>query len=722
MADNENNQSKKTNTTRSRSKKKTSSKSLPAGTQRKAVKFVAGKSDNKSAADASSVGAMTDYLRENLALKHREKVLDQQKQILAKSVKPMTVRKDLKQKNDRNKIAFNAEDWSENYEGVETKSWRRLSDIEQKELAQVDPYLSAIISTRCSQGSVCGRPSDSKFDKGTRLMELQPLRLEDFQSKDEYEKAQRVRSAQIKFIMDWFFTCGTTDKDTLNAAYAGTDDYFKKCILPDFISAQIRNLLTFGRAHIQKFRNEDGAIIMFRPAPTETIFNLRNGYEAHMAHSDDTTDQSLEDAKEYNEIRDEEERPPAFVQRIDGRNVNFFTEDDMECLYFQKQALFDMNGYPLSPIEQAIYMVFTHQQTLGYLRNHFVKGLGNKGILTLESSDPAADLSDEDLEQLRRDFHNFVNRNDNSAATPVISGPVKVNYIPLSPSPRDMEFLQVEEHVVRALCSALQISPQEMGYGHLSIGQGGMTQANKQEEIIRGEERGLRMLLDIIYDGLNDILYENFPEAKELFRLTYVGVGEDTRDAVTQRHQQELNTTATMSSLWADSEKTDTIPYGGQVPLSPNFHQSVVKYMKYGRFMEEFFGEKGWSEKPEYDFLIDPNLNQSYQQLKVQPLPMQQEGAAIALKEQEMELQSMAQQQQMAEQQAMQPQPGQEGEQPQGEEQPQEAQEGAAQDEGQPMEGTQKSLRDEYHNRKKLAKSMRYYFQEWMHAHDQTDD
>jgi hypothetical protein len=402
------------------------------------------------------------------------------------------------------------------------------------------------------------------------------------------------------------------------------------------------------------------------------------------------------------------------VQRIDGQDVNFFTEDELHVWHFQKQALFDLKGYPLSPIEQAIYMVYIHQQTLGYLRNHFIKGMGSKGILTLESTEPTASLSDEELEELRREFHNFVTRNDNSSVTPVISGPVKVSFIPLNPSPRDMEWLQVEEHVIRALCSAFQISPQEMGYGHLSIGQGGLSQANKQEEIVRGEERGLRMVLDIVFEGINEILYENFPEARENYRITYVGVGEDTRDAVTSRQIQELNTTATLSSLYADSEKTEPVPYGGDVPLSNAFHLAVVKYMKYGQLLEHFFGEKGAAQRPEYDFIVDPQLNQAYQQLKAMPIQMQKQQAEMGMQEQALQLQANEAQMQAGQV------PGQAPPEQAGGEEQQAAPEGG-QAEGQPTESTEevkKSLAEWYREKVQLRKSMRFYFKEWMAAHN----
>jgi hypothetical protein len=631
----------------------------------------------------------------------------------------------LKEKYDKSKIVFSTREWSQTSDNVWLKGWRRISDSEQRELAQLDPYISAIISTRCSQGSICGYPSESKFDKGTRIVDLKPPKRDDYQSVDEFEAACRSRTAQGEAILSWVLKCGTNDQSVINAVFAGGDLTFKVCTLREFIEAQIRNILTFGRCASQVFRNEEGLPVMFRPVAVETIYNVVSGSDAQVGIGRDSVDSSQEDAKEYNEI-DPEARPAAYVQKIDGQNVNFFTEDDLHVWHWQKQALFNLNGYPLSPIEQAVFMVFVHQQTLSYLRNQFVKGLATKGLLSLESTNPAVDLSEADLEDFRIQFHNFATRNDNSAVMPVLSGPVKANFIQLSPTPRDMEFLQVEEHVIRALCSAFQISPQEMGYGHLSMPQGGLTQANKQEEIIRGEERGLRQLLDIVFDGINEILYQNFPEARDSFRVSYVGVGEDTRDAVVQRQTAELQTTATLESLYSDSEKKDVISYGGKVPLNPLFHANVVRYMKYGEVLEHLFGVAGASKRPEYDFIIDPNLNQAYLQLKIQPVKEQREAAQMQMAMQEQQMQTAEAQQQAVMQQGGQLEQA-------GKQVEQQAAAAGQKDEKQPEQPTEpveKSeeeeesipLHQKYRQSKALQKSLKGYFGAWVAAHLKSEE
>jgi hypothetical protein len=603
---------------------------------------------------------------------------------------------------EQSKLIFSADQYDA-VGGIETKHHQRLSDSDLRELAYTDPYISSIITTRCVQGAQVARKSESKFDKGSMIKYLHQLNMSDFSSTEEFKRKNEQVAQQSKHLMDWVQNCGTSDPEILDHIFAGKDLTFKKCSFAEFMTAQIRNLLTFGRCGTHIIRDKDtNEILLFRPVAIENILYVETGAKVHIPERSrfDNTE-SVEDAKDYNLI-DKREKPKAFVQRVKGEDVVFFTEDDLVIWHYQKQALFDLRGYMLAPIELAIYMVFLHTQTMGYLRNQFVKGLGTKSLLIISPKDVNASLSPNEISAIRKQFHNYLTRNDNSATMPVLSGHMDVRLETLMPGPKDMEFLQVEDHVVRALCSAFQISPQEMGYGHLSVGTGGLTQANKQEELIHGEERGLRQLLDIVFDGVNDIISECFQEFKNNYQLRYTGVGEDTLDSVVSRNNNELNTTATMSSLWANSEKTDPFPHGGDVPLSSTFHANVARYMFFGEFREYFFKEEGASKKKEYQFLIDPNLNQMYQAMIANPPEMQKEAAKLQLSAQESQIQQQEQQAQAAQQQ-----PG-VGNAPQ---------EGGDNSEASATEQPKpKTVAEAYAQKQQLKKSLTSYFECWAEA------
>jgi hypothetical protein len=355
-------------------------------------------------------------------------------------------------------------------------------------------------------------------------------------------------------------------------------------------------------------------------------------------------------------------------------------------------------------------MIYIHQQTLQYMKNAFVKGLASKGMIIIESTSETNKFSQQDVERFREEFHNFASRNDNSATTPVIAGHIKANFVPLSATPEDMQFLQIEDHVIRALCASFQIAPQELLQSTLgTVAQGGLNNSGKESEIVASQERGLRILLDVMFDGVNEIISVNFPSFKKNFALSYCGIGSDTKESVLQQAAAELQTTATMSSLWAMSEKTDSFPWGGNVPLSPAFWSGPARCMTFGELREHFFGEENASKKPEYQFLIDPALNQMYQQLKITPIEQQAEMSQMQIEGQKQQIMAQEQQAQNPQQQEGQPA---EAQAPQGQEQqPQEGQE------QQPAGQQEQSLKDIYQN-STMKKSIGSYFKIWTDTHE----
>jgi hypothetical protein len=573
----------------------------------------------------------------------------------------------------------------------------RLSDADQLELVKVDPIIGAIVNTRVNQASPLGDRSESMFDKGVRILDTKMPKEVDYEDRALYLQECKRREIIRDRMMSWVLTCGEDDTETLDKIYIDSDKTMKMCTLKQYMQSQSRALLSCGRCATQMIRDTEGKMLIFRPAPVESIKPVRPGHNVYLSQmrgmsNEVSNEESIEAVESYNKIN-AAEKPIAWVQELGGRQVAFFTERDMFISYYQMQAQLDLCGYPLSPIEFALYLVYIHQHSLNYLRNQFTKGLLTRSMVCITTKDPEVELGEEDLSRFKRELQNLASRTSNSSVIPVISGPIDVNIKPFDLGPKDLEWQALEQTAIRMICSAFQIAPNEVGFGLLGDPAGLSGDASKDNELVQGEERGLRNLVDIIIESLNHCLYDRFPEAKEEgFKLVAVGLGSETRMAMLQRLQAEQGLTATMNDLLSQSEKNVTVDYGGNVPLNPLFHSGVVKYMHYGVFMEHFFGEKGASQRPDYDFLIDPNLNQMYQSLKTggREAMIAQNQMAIA-------------QVQAAQQQAAQPQQQEQ----QGSTKPQQEQ----QEQPQPAK---KSLEQHYAEHEKLNKSL---LDEWMNLH-----
>jgi hypothetical protein len=624
---------------------------------------------------------------------------------LEKSVEPVKIDPALEEQIERSKVVFGLNSQRYEIDNVHQKTGNgRLLDKELRDIAQYDAIISLIVTTRANQCMTFGHKSRSKYDRGFVLRERLPV--QDDPSIPSNEKGQEClyRTQMAESIGRWLLNCGTINNDIVEHVFHKSDTFFRQCSLGEYLSAQTRNLLVFGRCATQIVRNKDGAPLLFRPLPVETLLRVIDGRKlAPLSRSDkDVPATAIDDLEDYNAI-DQDERPIAYVQRVKGKTVSFFTEKDVMVTYLQKQAYEGLDGYPLSPIELAYFSILMHFHAQMYLQNSFQKGLGSKGFIVIKTPEGGV-VSKMDVENFRKMFSNYVARNDNSATVPVISGPVDVKFEPLNATAKDLEFNNLYARVLQILCASFQISPHEIGFGALDPGdRSTVSDQMKQEQIVQGEERGLRQLLDMIFNTVFNITCEAFPDAQKMFHLDTIGLGQNTKEGDLQLYQEELQTNGTFAKIWADSERSEAFPFGGHVPTSPVFHASVAKYMKYGEMREFFFGEKGAAQNPAYDFVIDPSLNEAYQSLKTQ-MPQ------IQAAQQSLQLEQMQQQMGMAEQQAQQQQEAeQQGQQEPEQEGPTQEDLIAQQEENREQEAHEQEIR---HKEEKHQLNLRLAFQD----------
>lgn len=570
------------------------------------------------------------------------------------------------------------------------KSRTRLTDDQLRDIAIMDPYVSAIRKTRVAQVSPLAGRAVSRFDKGIRIVEKKPKIRKDFESDEAYEQSKEIAEKEKDALLKFLLNCGTTDNDKLQGLYDGVDRTFMHCSLKSYFQAQVDNLLTFGRYGRQSLRDDEGVLVAFRPVPIETVRIADPEQRAWISYFDNQERVLFaKDLADYNAIP-EGSRPIAYYQVIDGQPRRFFTDDDLKVFHYQQQAFINLLGYCMSPIEEAITVIFLHHHSLQQLRNMLVKGLLTKGMIALKSTNPEIEVPDEVVTQFKQELTNFSTGTQNNTAVPIIAGPIEVQWVPLTPSLKDSAWLETEQLIIRSIHSSFQISASETGMGAMGDPSAGLNSSQKDNELISGEERGLKMIVETLTEDLNSALAEYMPQAAAKYDVQIVGVGSETQEGMLQRAQAESNLTATLNDLLSMSEKNSTLKYGGDVILNPQWHQLVVPKMHYGKFLEHFLGEEGASENPLYDFIIDESLDRRVDARRTKSLEAQAAGNQAQI----------AQAQQSVQQSQQPPQPEQDPSQtPQ--EQPEEDQ-------------VQKSLREEY--RENLHKS---FVSEWVRAHEE---
>ena len=554
-----------------------------------------------------------------MVLFYKNKFSIKDKDTLRKSViRPISDSTFLDSQVNKNKAVFGVSNTLTYDSNLITKS-RRLSDEDLLTFSQADSIVSLIVSTRCNQASAFGIRSRSKYERGIILRDLQSSRIQNRKTPDQVSEEIELKDELARQIYKWVLNCGTSSSLVKNAVFNQSDSYFKHCSLKDFFGAQTRNLLVTGRMATQLIRNEEGRIIMFRPVPVESIYPYRVGCDLSIAKNDVGVPPQVKiDVELYNQIPPHL-RPQAWVQRIEGRIVSFFTERDLRIDYLQKQANVGLNSYPLAPLELAINALQLHMSAQQYMNNNLTKGLGSKGFISIKP-DVNAGLEDaitpQELEDIRKEIQNYIAGSyANSAVIPIFATSGEVKFTPLNATSKDMEFLNLYNYVIAILCASFQIAPEEVGFNgtgtKTSLGDEG-----NQSQIVQGQERGLRQVMNIMCSLLTDVVGEVFDQAKESFVIEPIGIGQNTKQKDLEIAKEQLQTDGTFGRIWAESEHPETFPFGGDVPTSPLFHQNVVRFMKFSEVRYYFFKEKDALTNPLYDFLCDPVYQASYFQLQ----------------------------------------------------------------------------------------------------------
>ncbi len=284
-----------------------------------------------------------------------------------------------------------------------------------------------------------------------------------------------------------------------------------------------------------------------------------------------------------------------------GKVYNFEVEEDHS--YIVNQAA-THNCY--SPLELAIVAITNHLSVENYNSNFFTHGYAARGILHLKGTVTQAQLT-----AFRRQFYNTISGAQNAWRTPIIAGLDEVQWVPLSGSAKEMEYLNYNNHLMRSLCTQFQIDPIELGLEYLansSARGGGQQQANNEYKINYSRERGLIPILMMFEDMINcSILPALDREIAAHFEFKFTGIDEDSPQTQVAQLQAEMTVHSTMNDLLRAAGKETMKHVVGDLPLNQTFWALVEKNMTKAEIRRDFFGDKTAMDKRELAYFpADP--------------------------------------------------------------------------------------------------------------------
>jgi hypothetical protein len=186
-----------------------------------------------------------------------------------------------------------------------------------------------------------------------------------------------------------------------------------------------------------------------------------------------------------------------------------------------------------------------------------------------------------------------------------------ITYQSIDNANRDMEFQYLSDNNARSILSAFQMSPDELpGWSYLSKGTNSqaLSESNNQYQLESAKDVGFRPLLKQFEDFLNARIFPLIDKPlSKVCTFKFVGLDAENPDQEIARLQQNSQLHLTYNDILTKVEKKE-IPkeLGGDVPLNPQYQAILDKYLTVGQIKEIYFGIKGASKNPNFDYMRDP--------------------------------------------------------------------------------------------------------------------
>lgn len=498
---------------------------------------------------------------------------------------------------------------------------RLLTDRVLKKLALKNSLVGTILQTRYTQIMPFGRkrPGRSEIGFDIQLKESVSRKIARYPSDqrqallDEYEK-------RINAITKRILTCGdpAAAKDRLTFS--------------NYIGLLARQGMTFGRIATEIVTKptftDPNCFSYFRPIDAGTIYKARPLSDAAQSIREKAMEElarikvcPIDPSKLLNDEY-------SWIQVLeDGTPKQAFTHQECVVQDFFPSLDYELEGYPVTPMDLAISEIVSHIHLTDYNRLYFESGRSAKGMLLIESDE----MDEKQVDKIRQAFQAMITSNQNAHRLPVfgVDKDEKVTYQPMETGGKDAEFQYLSDMTARIIFSAFMMGPDEItGWAYLSKGSANqsLAESNNAYNLQAARDMGLRPILAHIEDYLNAYILPLFDrEIADDIVIKLCGLDAETPEKESIRIQQDQNLHCYYDEVLKKVDKPVIGKrWGGEYPFNPYWRQVADQMIPVGAQMEYFLGVEGAASDPRYDYLRDPLYFQQAQLLiQKQQLDMQ---------------------------------------------------------------------------------------------------
>jgi Phage portal protein len=512
----------------------------------------------------------------------------------------------------------------------------RLSNRMLKETSVRDWLVSSILQCRIDTLLRFSRPEHRRFEMGFRVVK-----------KDHKAEYSKQDLEEIAAIEDFIYHCGRKEGTPAD----------ERMLFGEFLKLTVRDALTFGNIAVEKVKTRVGGLHRFRPLPAESVYLLNKRLsKEHIANEDKAAKQTYGQPLSNNDPKREQQVNEADIEYYKYVQMSYnmqplahFGDEDLIFKLFNPQNFADSNGYCYSPLELAIINITNHLNVENYNANFFTHGYAARGVLHLKGT-----VTQSQLMNFRRQFYNSISGTQNAWRTPIVAGLDEVQWVPMSASAREMEYINFNNHLMRIVCTQFQIDPLELGLDFLISGNGRAPaqQANNEYKIAYSRERGLYPILMFIEDFVNSELIPALDkELAHKYKFIFTGYTDETPQTEIAQMQAEMTVWKSMNDLLIQSQKDKLDTPAADLPLNQAFWAIVEKNYTRGEIREFFFKDKDASKRRELQYIPgDPAFLSWTQTLLAMDQAKEQKAqqeAQQAAQQQQMEMEQAAHQQEM---------------------------------------------------------------------------
>lgn len=526
---------------------------------------------------------------------------------------------------ETDRLSFKRDPIQENsYGSVWAPKVRLLPDNVLKRIAIGDDLVAAIANARSNHLSVFGSPRPDRFSYGFKI-EPRPGVASELNHEFKENLKKKVERATKLLV-----TCGEPTEES------------DKCSLKEFLKVQSRNAIILGRfateiIYKNNVNTGEKEFHAFRYIDAGTIYRATKQQSAAETIRDNAR-KLLENLKvnpgdthpiDIEKFKKDEYR---WVQVLEGQPRQAFTDEECVVVNCYPVSDYELEGYPLTPIDTVINHVVTHINIVNHNRLYFQAGRASRGMLVIKS----ADITEREVAGIRQQFNASINSVNNAWRMPVfqVNPEDDIAWSSIDSGTRDMEFQYLSDTNSRVILSAFQMSPEELpGYAHLSRGTAnqGLSESNNSYQLTAHRDVGLRPLIGQFESFLNEVILPLIDkDLAKLCTLKLLGLEADTAEKESVRFQTDMPIHMTFDEVLQRVEKRGVgKAWAGEFFLNPQWQAVLDKYFFVGEIQEYFFGKQGAAKDPQWHYPRDPFYFQNMQlQMQIQQMQAQAQAQA----------------------------------------------------------------------------------------------